>query len=98
MDSKKRIKLDVFRQTIHLRCTSPDEMYVLAREVDRRMAEFAEQNDCISVTELAILAALALAQDTVAAKKSVSDLKQQIATLEQQLARLKTTGGAHPNY
>jgi len=98
VDTKKRIKLDVFRQTIYLRCTSPDELYMLAREVDRRMAEFADQNDRISVTELAILAALSLAQETIAAKKAVSDLEHQIGALEQQLARLKTNGGTHPNY
>jgi len=98
VDTKKRVKLSIFHQTIHLRCTSPDEMYTLAHKVDRRMAEFAEQDDRISVTQLAILAALSFAQENIEVSGTVAQLEHQMNVLTQQLAQLKTNGGAQSNY
>jgi len=91
VETKKRVKLTIFDQAIHLRCTSPDEMHSLAREVERRMTEFAAQDDCISVTQLAILAALSLAKETM-------DTRHALTNLEHKLTMLQTRGDAPSNY
>jgi len=91
VETRKKVKLTVFDQAIHLRCTSPDEMHSLAREVERRMADFAAQDDCISVTQLAILAALSLAKEVV-------DTRQALNSLEHKLTILQARGDAPSNY
>lgn len=98
MDNKQRVKLLVFDQTILLRAPSPDELYRLGRAVDDKMREFATQDDRISVTQLAILAALSFAREAQDTKQKQLELERRLSLLEQKLQQAETLDSGQPRH
>lgn len=98
MDSKHRVKISIYDQTLQLRCTSPDEMYRLARMVDERMRQFALQDERISVTELAILSALSLSGELAEARRTQAELERRISIMEQKLSQTDTEEAGQPRH
>lgn len=88
MDIKQLVRLDIYGQTLQLRSAAPAELQRLARLIDKRMHEFAEQYDRISVTQLAVLTALSLAREAAEAERVRVELTRRISLLEQKMALL----------
>jgi cell division protein ZapA (FtsZ GTPase activity inhibitor) len=95
---KQKVRLSIFDQIIHLRCPSPDEMYALARLVDERMHSFSSQDERISVTQLAILAALSFAQETREVRGRSAELERKVSLLEQKLSTSNNEHAGHPRH
>lgn len=85
MEDKRRLKIQIFDQNLFLKCTSPDEIYALARVVDERMKRLALQDDRVSITNLAIFSALSIAQDWLEAKRHCEELEKKLEGLERRL-------------
>lgn len=88
MEAKETVTLDIYGQTLHLRSAAPGELLRLARGIDMRMRDFAEQYERISVTQLAILAALSAAREAAEAERERLELTRRISILEQRIALL----------
>ena len=88
MEAKETVKLDIYGQTLHLRSAAPGELLRLAHVIDMRMRDFAEQYERISVTQLAILAALSAAREAAEAERERLELTRRISILEQRIALL----------
>lgn len=88
METKETVKLDIYGQTLQLRSAAPAELLRLARMLDKRMRDFAEQYERISVTQLAILAALSVAREAAEAEREKAELTRRISVLEQRIALL----------
>ncbi|MBT9177364.1 MAG: Cell division protein ZapA [Firmicutes bacterium] len=86
MEPKETVKLDIYGQSLQLRSAAPAELLRLARAIDKRMREFAEQYERISVTQLAILAALSAAREAAEAEREKAELMRRISVLEQRIA------------
>lgn len=86
MEMRHKVRLTIYDQPISLRCPSPEDMYALARVVEGKMEQFALQNDRISVTQLAILAALTFAQESQEYKARTTELERRVGILEQKLS------------
>lgn len=98
MENKHRVKLQVYDQTILLRATSPDEVYSLGRLVDERMRDFASQDDRISVTQLAILAALSFASEAASARQKQAELERRLSLVEQKLSQTELVDSGQPRH
>ena len=98
MDQKTRVRLSIYDQVIHLRCSSPDELHALARIVDEKMHGFSAQDDRISVTQLAILAALSFAQETSELRQKNFDLERRVSLLEQKLSASQNDHAGQPRH
>lgn len=98
MDSKHRVKLSIYDQALQLRCTSPDEMYRLARLVDERMRQFAAQYERISVTQLAILTALSMAGELADARQMQAVLEQKVSIMEKKLSQTQAEEAGQPRH
>ncbi|MBT9153863.1 MAG: Cell division protein ZapA [Firmicutes bacterium] len=86
MEPKETVKLDIYGQSLQLRSAAPAELLRLARAIDKRMREYAEQYERISVTQLAILAALSATREAAEAEREKVELVRRISVLEQRLA------------
>lgn len=91
METKETVKLDIYGQTLQLRSAAPAELLRLARLIDKRMRDFAEQYERISVTQLAILAALSATREAAEAEREKAELTRRISVLEQRIALLDQT-------
>ena len=98
MDTKHRVRVQIYDQTIMLRATSPDEVHKLARAVDERMREFALQDDRISVTQLAILASLSFVREANEARQTQAELERRIRLIEQKLSQTETIDSGQPRH
>lgn len=98
METRHKVRLKIYDQPINLRCPSPDEIYALARVVEEKMEEFALQNDRISVTQLAILAALTFAQEGQEYKVRNTELERRVNILEQKLAATQDHHAGQPRH
>ncbi len=88
MEVKEIVKLDIYGQTLQLRSAAPAELQRLARAIDKRMRDFAEQYERVSVTQLAILAALSAAREAAEAERERAELVRRISLLEQRIVLL----------
>lgn len=98
MDTRQRVRLCVYDQPIVVRCPAPEEMYSLARQVEEKMRQFAAQDDRISITDLAILAALSFAGESTEDRRQVSDLRRRVGILEQKLAACEEHHAGQPRH
>jgi cell division protein ZapA (FtsZ GTPase activity inhibitor) len=98
MEIRHKVRLKIYDQPISLRCPSPEEMYALARVVEGKMEEFALQNDRISVTQLAILAALIFAQESGEYKSRSTELERRVNILEQKLRASEEHHAGQPRH
>ncbi|HSL93681.1 MAG TPA: cell division protein ZapA [Bacillota bacterium] len=98
MEIRHKVRLKIYDQPISLRCPSPEDMYALARVVEGKMEEFALQNDKISVTQLAILAALTFAQDSQEYRVRSTELDRRVSILEQKLRASEEQHAGQPRH
>jgi len=88
VEERETVKLDIYGQTLQLRSAAPAELLRLARVIDKRMREYAEQYERISVTQLAILAALSVAREAAETERERVELIRRVSVLEQRIALL----------
>jgi len=62
------------------------------------MREFASQDDRISVTQLAILAALSFAREASDAKIRQTELERRVGLMEQKLSQADTLDSGQPRH
>lgn len=98
METRHKVRLTIYDQPISLRCPSPEEMYALARVVEGKMEQFALQNDRISATQLAILAALTFAQESQEFKSRSAELERRVVILEKKLSAAEEHHAGQPRH
>jgi cell division protein ZapA (FtsZ GTPase activity inhibitor) len=98
MEMRHKVRLKIYDQPISLRCPSPEDIYALARVVEGKMEEFALQNERISVTQLAILAALTFAQEGQEYKTRSTELERRVNILEQKLTAAEDHHAGQPRH
>lgn len=98
MEIRHKVRLKIYDQPISLRCPSPEEIYAVARVVEGKMEEFALQNDRISVTQLAILAALTFAQENQEYKSRNTELERRVSILEKKLTTAEEHHAGQPRH
>ena len=92
-DGKTRVEVRIYGESYVIRADDADEEYVrrLAEAVDARMRELAGRNPSLSVTRIAVLAALNLADELWRLREQhrvlLSALQRRLAEVEAALDR-----------
>ncbi len=82
----------IFNQTFRVRSgDNPEYVHELARYVDERMSELAEQTLTVDTLKIAILAALNIADDYLSSREELEQLESRVSESTSRLTELLTS-------